>query len=292
MRLNQAIAKYLEWATFKFGYYTKRNYRQYLIKFSKFLKNKKLRQVKIGDVVKFQSHLKSSRKDATVFYYSSCVKGFIKFWYLQNKIKINPDLIALPRYTKKHFEYLTEEEYNLLLKNLDIHRSVKYHHFYGTRNELIINFLYASGVRVSELCDLELDNLNLQEQSAIIITKKNRQYRKIFWNHITNEILQTYLDLRETLAKCNYIFINKNGRKLTTRSVERIIKAIRKKAKIQKQITPHSFRHSVGLRAVERNMNVRLLQELLGHQNLNSSAIYMRVRNKTLKKEYDKIFNR
>lgn len=288
MRINQAKEEFIKWGSVKYSIYTIRNYRKYLNCFEKFLRNKSVARIKLNDILEFQKFLKDGgRKNSTIFYYTVAVRSMIRLSFLQNKTKFNHELIPYPKYTHRSWQPAGADELKAMLRVLN-HDNL----FIRLRNELIIKFLFASGVRVSELCDLHLDVINLMKQEAIIETKKTRDKRVIFWDYQTNEIFVRYLDMRLEVAKCDFVFVNKRGERISTRHVERIVKGLREKAGIKERIVPHSFRHGLGMRGVEKNANLRHLQIILGHRNLESSVVYFPQSDQVVRKTYRKIFDR
>jgi len=278
---------YLEWASVKYSIYTVRNYGHYLNAFRTFINNKPLNKVSVMDIVNFQKHLKDKGlKNNTISFYSIAIRAIIKFYFLQEKLKLNPELIPIPKYVNASWKPAGRDVMAELIKHIGGRELI-----WNLRDELIVRFLQSSGCRVSELCDLSLDVINLTEQEAVIITKKNLKKRVIMWDDLTNELMCKYLDERLSLAKCDYVFVNKFGEKLSTRHVQRVVKELRKKAGIRERIVPHGFRHGFGMKGVEKNMNLRHLQILLGHKKLESTTVYMSVSDKSIRQAYKKIYN-
>lgn len=295
MTLEKAISLYLDWiggANKTIG--TINTYAKNLHHFSNYLKNMVLEQLKLEHVRQFQVKLKGrGLKDATIANYTIPIRNMLTLHYHLGNTTLNPKLIPVPKYINTSWKPASEEH---LRKMLRVIESGKYScsRFLALRNELILRFLFSSGVRVSEMCDLTLDAINLKEREAIIITKKNRTRRVIMWDITTNEVLRSYLRLRQKIARSEFVFIScKRGgnTKLTTRSVERLFETLRKKAGIQERIVPHSCRHGFGGYGVKKNMNLRHLQVLLGHKNLNSSQIYMPFNDMSIREDYRKIFS-
>lgn len=208
----------------------------------------------------------------------SCLKTFYKFLVEYEYITDNFfDKISLP---KKEDKLVAVLEYEVLLSflnsfsnsNLDI------------RNKAIFELLYASGIRVSELVNIKVNDLNFSDNSLKVLGKGDKQ-RVVYFNKSSELILQEYLmKSRQELLLNNksvMLFINKNGQPLSQRGVQFILKDKWQKFMQYQNITPHQFRHTFATHLLENGMDLRVLQELLGHENLSTTQVYTKVsRNK------------
>lgn len=268
--------------------YTAKTYEVYLTTLEKFfnwVKKRELNSVSIKDICKYSIALRQrGQADSYNAYTMLIIRQFYKYFFLTQKTKLDWRLIPIPKYTVNSFVPIEDSEFYAMLEQITSSD------FQGLRDRLIINFLYSSGVRVGELCKLNIENLHLSEHYASIFSEKNNKRRMILWDDNTQELLERYLPERQKLATTNAVFINLNFGRITTRSVERLVELLRKKANILRPITPHSFRHGCGMRAVARSMNLRYLQVFLGHKNLESSKFYMDYKDDGLVGEYRKIF--
>ncbi len=209
----------------------------------------------------------------------SCLKTFYKYLLEKESIKDNFfDRIVLPKKDQKLVDVLELDSLKHFLNSfttsdLDI------------RNRAIFELLYASGLRVSELVSLKVNDLNFSDNSIIVLGKGNKE-RIVYFNETTSTSLKEYLDRsRGILLKnnqSNSLFINKNGTSLTQRGVQFILKDKWKKIMQFQNITPHQFRHTFATHLLENGMDLRVLQELLGHQNLSTTQVYTKVSKRKL----------
>ncbi|MCK9370692.1 tyrosine-type recombinase/integrase [Candidatus Dojkabacteria bacterium] len=286
MTIDKALNEFSLYASTK---YTAKTYEVYLLaleKFFKWVNKKELKDVKIGDICKYSILMKQrGYADSYNGYTMLIIRQLYKYFFLQQKIKLDWRLIPIPKYTVNSFVAIEDKEYYAMLEQ------IKSSGFQELRDKLIINFLYSSGVRVGELCKINIENIHLIEQYASIFSEKNNKRRMILWDNPTQALLEKYLLERQRLAITNAVFINlKYYSRISTRSIERLVETLRKKAGILRPISPHSFRHGCGMRAVARSMNLRYLQVFLGHKNLESSKFYMDYKDDGLVREYQKIF--
>lgn len=142
--------------------------------------------------------------------------------------------------------------------------------------------MYGSGARVSEVTKLKLEDINLKERTAMIRGGKGGKDRMIILSKDWITDLKKYLKRKKVNSE--YVFSKKNGKQISTDTIQRIVRASAKKAGIQKHVTPHSLRHSYATHLLEAGTNIRYIQSLLGHTNLNTTQIYTNVANEQLKK--------
>jgi site-specific recombinase XerD len=213
-------------------------------------------------------------------YATIIIKNFFQFFRDQDYTCIKPSLIKRKKGRAKSHRAIKEEEFEKIVTSISIHD------FWSLRDLLIIRMLWDTGVRVSELTDLNISQINAQNLSAVIATKKTANMRIILWSDKTHEILIRYLKMRSELSeldnicKSSALFIwHKNSKKyfnprLSTRSVERIVKEYSNKAGIVEKITPHSFRHGWAHMRRDQNAPLSFIQKGLGHINPASTFIY------------------
>lgn len=209
----------------------------------------------------------------------SCLKTFYKFLLEKEYIKTSHfDKISLPKKNQKLVDVLELDTLNNFLNSftnstLDI------------RNKAIFELLYSSGLRVSELVSIKLNDINFNDYSIVVLGKGNKE-RIVYFNKATYDSLEHYINNSRTILLKNNIsemlFINKNGMPLTQRGVQFILKDKWKKIMQFQNITPHQFRHTFATHLLENGMDLRVLQELLGHQNLSTTQVYTKVSQKKL----------
>jgi len=150
------------------------------------------------------------------------------------------------------------------------------------RNRLMLQFMYGSGSRVSEVVKIKIEDINFKEKTAMIRGGKGNKDRLIILSKEWIKGTTKYLDKKK--IKSEYVFSKKNGKPLSTDTIQRIVKDAAQKAGITKHVTPHSLRHSYATHLLEAGVNIRYIQSLLGHSSLNTTQIYTNVANEQLKK--------
>ena len=191
-------------------------------------------------------------------------------------------LLKLPKKGKRLPKYLEYNELEELFDIPDINTPL------GQRNRLILELLYASGIRVSELVNIKLSDINKSDKSFKILGKGNKE-RIAFFNNITSKYLDIYLkDGRSKLDINNspYLLLNYKGDKITTRGVELVINKVIEETAINKHVTPHMLRHSFATHLLNEGCDLLSVQELLGHASLSATNIYTHITNDRLKDVY------
>lgn len=207
----------------------------------------------------------------------AAVRSFLAFASEKGWLRENPaKVVATPKKEKKIPGFLSEEEINAFL-DLPCEDDPL-----SLRDRAILEMLYATGVRVSELVGLNEDDLNLKEK-LILVRGKGKKERLVPFGRKAALSLENYLRVRPLLlagavsaraAATRAVFINKAGSRLTCRSVQRIVQKYLKRRSIQKKISPHSLRHSFASHLLSRGADVRAIQELLGHESLATTEKY------------------
>lgn len=215
----------------------------------------------------------------------AAIRTFYRYMYRERLVDINPvENIKSPKKPRSLPKFLTDTEMEDILESIDIKTAS------GLRNRAIIETLYATGMRVSELCNLVFENLSLEENEIKVFGKGGKE-RIVLISHKAKEYLEQYLkEARPTFAKAdnNYVFLNTQGYRLQQKSVHNALKDIAKKLKLQKNISPHVLRHSFATRLLEHGADLRVVQELLGHASISNTQIYTHVSTQRLKQAYIK----
>lgn len=212
-------------------------------------------------------------------YYSS-LNSFFKYILEHEGIKNNPmELIECPRYTKKIPLYVFESKLIELLRT-DIGKDKRL----VVRNRLIIYLLFDSGVRVSELVNIKVKDVDFNERSIKVFGKGSKD-RYVFFSTLTLEIFNEWMKYYKEISKSEYVFINYNGERMTARSVEKIVKSAGQKIGID--LHPHMLRHTFATDLLNKGADLRMIQELLGHENLDTTQIYTHISNSRIKEVYD-----
>lgn len=160
----------------------------------------------------------------------------------------------------------------------------------GERNLLIIRMLYATGIRVSELVNIKLDDININDRTIKILGKGSKERIVVFGNN-TKDILDEYLSRgrrQVDIHGSNYLFLNKDGNRLSTRYVRKIINDIIFKASIEMHVSPHMLRHTFATGMLNNGADLVSVKDLLGHESLNTTSIYTHVSDEKIKEVYNK----
>ena len=215
----------------------------------------------------------------------SALRTFFKYLQEKQVVKVNKiSYIAMPKFEKELPNILNKEDLNKLRDVINTEKIT------GVRDRLIIEMLYSSGMRASELIDLSEYMINIPEREIRVIGKGDKE-RITFFSETARKWLEKYLsDKKKEYG--NYsretVFTNNRGEKLTTRSLRRLISNYTQKAGIQKEITPHVFRHSFATELLNNGVDIRYLQELLGHSSISTTQVYTHVSKALLKDIYMK----
>lgn len=243
--------------------------------------NKDLISLKKEDIKDFLDNVEATAR--TKAHYLTVFNSFYKYLVFMDKIKSNPcDGIKAPKLEKKLPTYLTNEEIAKLF-NIRLTKPVDY------RNKAILEVMYATGARISEVINLELNQIDFEE-CIIRVVGKGKKERIIPLDDVAIEALDNYINnYRPFLIKnetCNYVFLNKNGEKISRQMIFKILKNLANKAGITKEISPHTLRHSFASNLLNNGADLRVIQELLGHENLETTEIYSHLQNKKIKDDY------
>ncbi len=213
----------------------------------------------------------------------SGIRSFFDYLTFESYIKINPtDLIETPKIGKKLPDSLSLNEIIKIINNIDLN------HPQGIRNRAIIETLYASGLRVSELTNLKLSNLFFKENLIKVFGKGNKQ-RLVPMGKFSKKYLKLYIKNQRPSNKIikNYsdtVFLNRNRRQISRVMIFTIIKELAIKSNIKKNISPHTLRHSFATHLIENGADLRTIQKLLGHENIITTEIYTHLDTRHLKK--------
>lgn len=233
----------------------------------------------------FVSDLLNGHKAASVARKLSSLRTFFKFWVRQKKMNQNPaKTIATPKIPKRIPRFLSEEETVTLLKmpaGTD---------FQSQRDRAILELFYSSGLRVSELVGVNVGEI--QEESGVLrVLGKGRKERLVPVGGMALQSIQDYMIVRATILRTTPgepLFINRQGGRLTVRSIERLVKKYMLLSGIQKKITPHMLRHTFATHMLNHGADLRGIQELLGHSSLSTTQQYTHVTIDQLMAVYDK----
>lgn len=281
------IDKFLEYIENEknYSYLTIKSYNDDLNEFSSYI-NKDLDKVSKEDIKSYLTLLFSKDdKNSTVSRKISTLKSFYKFMHTKEYIKVNP--ASNIKYPKKEKKLPNFVPYNELENIFKFSKEGEL----GERNRLIFELLYACGVRVSELVNIKLKDIDF-ERKQIRIMGKGSYERFVFYGEYAKEALEDYINgLRKKLLKGrgnDYLILNANGNKITTRGIAKIIDDVIKKASIKTKVSPHTLRHTFATHLLDNGCDLRSVQELMGHKSINSTEVYTHVTSERLKDVYFK----
>ena len=234
------------------------------------------------DVRDYIKHVSHNEKDSSVKRKISCLKTFYKIMIKEKLISEDPmKKIIAPKVGKSLPKFVY---YNELLEIIDEANKGKD----GIRNRLIIELLYATGVRVSELVNIKVNDIDFDNRKIVVLGKGNKE-RVVYFGDYAYDILKKYIKGYEIK---DYLFINNKGKVMSDRSVRYIIDNIMNKLSINTHVTPHVLRHSFATDMLNNGCDIRIVQELLGHTSLKATEIYTHVTNERVKEVYYNCFPR
>ena len=270
----------------KLGDETKNNYKYDLVKFNRYLCEQgiyidKVNSSNIKDYIKLLYDSLNARSIARNIV---SIKSFYKFLIINQKISDNPcGGIDNPKIPKKLPNVLSVEEVDSLL---DIPLNTKFDY----RNKAMLELMYSTGFRVSEVCNLTTRDINFNN-AYVKCFGKGRKERIVPINDYVIHYLKEYLEIRSSL-KCDkendYLFLNNHGNKLTRQGFEKNLYKLLKEKGIDKKITPHMLRHSFATHMINNGADLRSVQILLGHSDITTTTIYTHVSSEKIKKDYMK----
>lgn len=233
-----------------------------------------LKNIRLSDLQHFIAELHdlglAARSQARII---SGIKQFFTFLILENEIQNDPcELLEMPKIGMKLPEVLDIEEIDAMLQIIDVSKTE------GHRNRAILETLYSCGLRVSELVNLKFSDLYFDEGFVRVLGKGNKQRLVPVSEQVEKEIASYTSHIRnhQTIKSGNenYVFLNRRGAKLTRNMIFFIIKDLAKQIGLQKNISPHTFRHSFATHLIEGGANLRAIQEMLGHESITTTEIY------------------
>ena len=234
---------------------------------------------------------KFNYKKTTVARKIASLRTFYKYLYRERKVDSNPAMnLTNPKRPKSLPKFLTPDEVEKILNNTKIETPA------GYRNRAILELLWATGMRISELSGLNFGDLNL-EHNEIRVFGKGSKERIILVTDRAKNFLERYIESARALIPKGFpvpdtgenspVFINNTGYRLQTRTVRNVINEIVEKINLPKHVTPHVFRHSFATHLIENGADLRVVQELLGHASISNTQIYTHVSTQHLKEVYN-----
>jgi len=240
-------------------------------------------KISYKDLIKYINTL-SNLNPRSIAHHITVINSFYSFLVLNEDIKINPaENVSVPKLPKKLPEFLTVDEINKLL---DIELTDEYSY----RNKAMLETLYATGLRISELINLRFSNIDLNNNIIRVMGKGSKE-RMVPLNDIATKYLILYInEFRGKILKLKqseYLFISNAKKPITRQGFFKILKKECQRAGIKKQVSPHVLRHSFATHLLANGADLRVIQELLGHSSIVTTEIYTHVVNDKIKKDYD-----
>ena len=282
----------------RFSLHTVESYKEDVSFFVGFLSDNK-KSVKEVDVALIRGYLleltNSGLSKSTIKRNIAALKHFYKFLFLRNYISNEPfELITSPKQEEKLPDFLSDDEIVQLLE-ANRRRTDEL----SSRDQAILELMFASGLRASEVVNLTLQSLYLRER-IIRVFGKGKKERIVPFTNSCRECLEDYLNVtrRKLLdknvnrSKENHVFLNSRGEKLTNRGLEYIMEEIEKKTGCYMKLHPHKLRHSFATSLLSKGADLRTIQEFMGHESIGTTQVYTHVTYSEMKSVYDKAFPR
>ena len=283
--MEKEIENFIEYLIIekKYSKNTVSSYERDLKKFSNKLNNKKINEITRKDIQNYLKDLNKDHNPRSTSRNISTLKSFYKYLKINKIVKVNPmDQINNPKTKKALPKILSEEEINDLL-DIELKTNFDY------RNKAMLELMYSSGLRVSELINLNVNDIDLENDTVKIFGKGSKE-RIIPLNDFAKEALREYIMVhRKELFKHgenNYLFLNNHGNKMTRQGFFKILKKIAQEKNIKTDFSPHTLRHSFATQLLKYGADLRSIQELLGHSDISSTHIYTQVTNEKLENDY------
>lgn len=297
IRTDRLITEFLEYLEIEKNRSQKtvENYNHYLKRFSVWAKNPEVKDVTLELVRKYRLYLNRLKdkhgqplKKITQNYHIIALRSFLKYLARRDIETLAAEKIELARFPERQVEFLEEDELERLLSQPNIENII------GLRDKAILETLFSTGLRVSELASLDQDQINFQKKE-FSVRGKGGKVRIVFLSDGALNWLSQYMNKRQDNAKALFI---QHGRKkvkditeaekmrLSVRSIQRMISKHAKLAGIVKEVTPHVMRHSFATDLLSGGADLRSVQAMLGHSNISTTQIYTHVTDKRLKEVY------
>lgn len=265
---------------------TLQSYKRDILQYKNYIDENNLNYLKISnqDVKTYLNTLKQiGKKSSTISRNIASIRSFYQFLIRNKKIKNDPtEDIQAPKIEKRIPSVLTAQEVELLLeqpKDVDLK---------GTRDKAMLEFAYATGMRVTEIINLNIENINLEEGYVICYTGSKQ--RNIPLGSLSLKALKEYVEEARPILikdeKEKSLFVNVNGKRLTRQGFWKIVKYYKEQAHITKDITPHVLRHSFATHLLQNGADLKAIQTMLGHSDISSTQVYMQFQDPGLKDVY------
>ena len=267
---------------------TLQSYKRDIIQYQNYLEENGINYAKVSkeDIKAYLNYLKQiGKKPSTISRNLASIRSFYQFSIRNKKIKNDPtEDVQSPKIEKRVPSVLTAQEVELLLeqpKDVDLK---------GTRDKAMLEFAYATGMRVTEIINLNIEDVNLEGE--YVICRVGSKQRNIPLGSLSLKALKEYIDEARPILirneKEKALFVNVNGQRLTRQGFWKIVKYYKEQAHITKDITPHVLRHSFATHLLQNGADLKAIQTMLGHSDISSTQVYMQFQDEGLKNIYRK----
>ena len=267
---------------------TLQSYRRDIVYYNKYVEANKINYAKVNteNIKGYLEYLQEiGKKSSTVSRNLASIRSFYQFLIRTKKVKKDPtEGIQSPKIEKKAPSVLTSKEIELLLeqpKDVDLK---------GTRDKAMLEFAYATGMRVTEIISLNIEDVKLDE--GYVVCHSGSKQRNIPLGTMSLKALKEYIEEARPVIikdeKVKALFVNINGQRLTRQGFWKIVKYYKEQAHITKEITPHILRHSFATHLLQNGADLKAIQTMLGHSDISSTQVYMQFQNDGLKNVYKK----
>ena len=267
---------------------TLQSYKRDIIQYQNYLEENGINYAKVSkeDIKAYLNYLKQiGKKPSTISRNLASIRSFYQFSIRNKKIKNDPtEDVQSPKIEKRVPSVLTAQEVELLLeqpKDVDLK---------GTRDKAMLEFAYATGMRVTEIINLNIEDVNLEGE--YVICRVGSKQRNIPLGSLSLKALKEYIDEARPILirneKEKALFVNVNGQRLTRQGFWKIVKYYKEQAHITKDITPHVLRHSFATHLLQNGADLKSIQTMLGHSDISSTQVYMQFQDDGLKDIYQK----
>lgn len=275
---------------------TAENYKLYLERFSEFTEDIEVSKITTEVVRKYRLWLNRYKNDdgdelatITQAYHLIALRGFLKYLSSRDIETLAPDKIILPKVSRKQVTFLHYDEVERLIGAIDLESEA------GLRDRAIVELLFSSGLRVSELVNLNRDHINTKRRE-FMVRGKGQKDRPVFISQAAADWVNRYLDARQDTLAPLFLSYSKNVeastsgdfRRLTARSIQRMISKYARLAGITKHVSPHTMRHSFATDLLMNGADLRSVQSMLGHSNISTTQVYTHVTDEHLREVYEK----
>ena len=267
---------------------TLQSYRRDIEQYEKYVSDNKINYLKVTEetILEYMEFLREeNKKESTISRSLASIRSFYQYLIRVKKIKKDPTMtIESPKISKRTPNILTSKEVELLLdqpKDVDLK---------GTRDKAMLEFAYATGMRVTEMISLDIDDVKLDE--GYVVCRGRSKSRNIPLGSMSLKALKEYIDdarpylIRDESEEA--LLVNVNGTRLTRQGFWKIVKYYKEQAHIEKDITPHVLRHSFATHLLQNGADLKAIQTMLGHSDISSTQVYMQFQDPGIKNEYKK----